>query len=272
MDNELFSVRDRVAIVTGGLGNLGQRFCVTLVNAGARVACCDIAETTKIHVPGFAEKRNDGSIHVFRVDLTKRHHLEETLTELHELWGWPSILINNAGLHSPPGAPAEENGPFETYPESSYNLIMDANLKGMFLSCQVFGGAMAKEKHGSIVNIASTYGLVSPNQDIYAYKRKDGTQWFKPAAYAVAKSAVFNLTRYLATYWAHQGVRVNTLTPGGIFENQDKEFLSEYEKRVPMGRMADPDEMNGAVLFLASQASSYVTGANIVVDGGWTAW
>jgi NAD(P)-dependent dehydrogenase (short-subunit alcohol dehydrogenase family) len=131
---------------------------------------------------------------------------------------------------------------------------------------------MAKRKFGSVINIASTYGIGSPVQDIYEYKRRNGETWFKPATYATTKAAVLNLTRYLATYWAKQGVRVNTLTPAGIFNHQDDEFLAEYTRRVPMGRMAHPNEMNGALVFLASNAASYVTGSNLVVDGGWTAW
>ena len=131
---------------------------------------------------------------------------------------------------------------------------------------------MAKNNYGSIINIASIYAIVSPNQDIYEYKRKNGQLWYKPASYAVTKSAILNLTRYLAIYWAKKNVRVNTLSPAGIFNNQDKEFLDEYNKHIPFGRMAKEDEMNGAIVFLASEASSYMTGSNLVIDGGWTAW
>ena len=186
--------------------------------------------------------------------------------------GIPSILINNAGIDSPPGADAEENVLFENYPEESLDKVIDVNLKGVFICSQVFGGEMAKNNYGSIINIASVYGIVSPNQDIYEYKRKNGQLWYKPASYAVTKSAILNLTRYLATYWAKKNVRVNTLSPAGIFNNQDKEFLDEYKKRMPLGRMAREDEMNGAIIFLASDASSYMTGSNLIIDGGWTAW
>lgn len=131
---------------------------------------------------------------------------------------------------------------------------------------------MVKNGGGSIINISSIYGIGSPNQDIYEYKRKAGVEWYKPAPYAITKSAILNLTRYLATYWARKNVRVNTLSPAGIFNNQDVKFLEEYCKRIPIGRMALPNEMSGAIVFLASEASSYMTGANLVVDGGWTAW
>jgi NAD(P)-dependent dehydrogenase (short-subunit alcohol dehydrogenase family) len=131
---------------------------------------------------------------------------------------------------------------------------------------------MAEAGRGSIVNVSSIYGLLSPQQDVYEFRRGGGETFFKPVAYSVSKSALFNLTRYLATYWAKQGVRVNTLTLGGIFNDQPKEFLDAYGARVPLGRMADPGEALGPVVFLASDASSYVTGANLVVDGGWSAW
>jgi NAD(P)-dependent dehydrogenase (short-subunit alcohol dehydrogenase family) len=149
---------------------------------------------------------------------------------------------------------------------------MEVNVKGVFLCCQVIGGRMAEAGRGSIINIASTYGLVSPDQRIYEYRRTAETTFFKPVAYAVSKSALFNMTRYLATYWAEKNVRVNTLTFAGVFNNQDERFLEGYCARVPLGRMAREDEYNGAVIFLLSAASSYMTGSNLVMDGGWTAW
>lgn len=181
-------------------------------------------------------------------------------------------MINNAALDSPPDAPPEENGPFETYPEKSFDAVMGVNVKGTLFCCQIIGGKMAARGGGAIVNIASIYGILSPNQDIYEFRRKNGDVFFKPVAYSVSKSAIINLTRYLATYWAQKGVRVNTLTLHGVFNNQPKEFLDAYCPKVPMGRMADAEEMIGPILFLSSDASSYMTGANLVVDGGWSAW
>jgi NAD(P)-dependent dehydrogenase (short-subunit alcohol dehydrogenase family) len=184
----------------------------------------------------------------------------------------PDVLVNAAALDSPPDAPAEEVGPFESYPEDSFDQVMDVNVKGTFLSCQVVGAQMAAERHGSIVNVSSVYGMLSPVQELYEFRRRGGEKFVKPVAYSVSKSALYNLTRYLATYWAKSGVRVNTLTLAGVSNDQPKEFVDVYTARMPLGRMADAREVIGPVVFLASDASSYMTGANLVVDGGWSAW
>ena len=148
---------------------------------------------------------------------------------------------------------------------------MDVNLKGVFLACQIFGAAMANSSGGSIINIASIYGVVSPDQSLYDYRRRRGEVFFKPVAYAASKSGILNLTRYLAVYWCKSNVRVNSLTIAGVFNNQEKNFLEAYCARIPIGRMADEQDYNGSVLYLASKASSYMTGSNLVIDGGWTA-
>ena len=261
MSDPLFDLDGRVAVVTGGMGQLGRVYTEGLTERGMRVAVLDTAAGD---VP-------EGS-RAFAVDVTDRAAIERALRELEAEWGVPHLLVNNAGLDSPPDAPAEEVGPFETYPESSFDEVMDVNVKGTFLCCQVVGGAMAREGRGSIVNVSSIYGLLSPVQDLYAFRRERGETFVKPVAYSVSKSAILNLTRYLATYWARDGVRVNTLTLAGVFNEQPAEFLEAYEARVPLGRMLDAREALGAVVFLASDASSYVTGSNVVVDGGWSAW
>src|SRR5439155_26551141 len=161
--------------------------------------------------------------------------LERVTREL----GVPHLLVNNAGLDSPPDAPAEEVGSFETYPEASFDAVMDVNVKGPFLCSQVVGGAMAREGRGSIVNVSSVYGLLSPVQGVYEFRREAGETYVKPAAYSVSKAAVLNLTRYLATYWAKAGVRVNTLTLAGVWNDQPAPFVEAYTERVPMGRMLD---------------------------------
>jgi NAD(P)-dependent dehydrogenase (short-subunit alcohol dehydrogenase family) len=260
--DDLFDLTGRVAVVTGGLGQLGQVYTGGLAARGMRVAVFDVD----------AEPRADGDVRHFRVDVTDRASIEAATADVVAEWGAPHLLVNNAALDSPPDAPPEEVGPFETYPEASFDEVMDVNVKGVVLCCQVVGTAMAEAGRGSIVNVSSVYGLLSPPQDLYEFRRQAGETFFKPVAYSVSKSAILNLTRYLATYWAKQGVRVNTLTLGGILDEQPQAFLDAYSARVPLGRMAEANEALGAVVFLASDASSYVTGANLVVDGGWSAW
>lgn len=261
MNDPLFDLEGRVAVVTGGMGQLGSVYTAGLVERGMRVAVFDVAAGD---VPEGAR--------AYRVDVTDRVEIEAALAEVESTWGVPHLLVNNAALDSPPDAPAEEVGPFETYPEESFDAVLAVNVKGAFLCCQAVGGAMARAGRGSIVNVSSIYGLLSPVQDLYDFRRAGGETFVKPVAYSVSKSAVLNLTRYLATYWAKAGVRVNTLTLAGVWNDQPQDFLDAYTARVPLGRMLDADEALGALVFLASDASSYVTGANVVVDGGWSAW
>jgi NAD(P)-dependent dehydrogenase (short-subunit alcohol dehydrogenase family) len=272
MTQDIFSVQNRVVVVTGGLGQLGRQFTLALLDRGAKVAIFDVRSDKKILEERYGERHADSNLMLLEVDITKRESIEAALKQVEGKWGTPQGLINNAGLDSPPNAPVGENGPFETYPEKSWDKVMEVNVKGVFLCCQVVGGAMAKAGKGSVINICSTYGLVSPDQHIYEYRRKGGEPFYKPVAYSASKSALTNLTRYLATYWAGQNVRVNTLTFGGVFNKQDKQFLENYCARTPLGRMAREDEYNGAVIFLISDASSYMTGSNMILDGGWTAW
>ncbi len=261
MTDPLFDLEGRVAIVTGGAGQLGQVYLEGLAERGMRVASFDVVDTT---VP-------EGGL-AFRVDVTDRSSIERGLADVVSEWGVPHLLVNNAALDSPPDAPAEEVGPFEEYPETSFDAVMDVNVKGTFLCCQAVGAAMAREGRGSIVNVSSVYGLLSPVQDLYAFRRERGETFVKPVAYSVSKSAVLNLTRYLATYGASAGVRVNTLTLAGVWNDQEQAFLDAWAQRSPLGRMLEAHEALGALVFLASEASSYVTGSNVVVDGGWSAW
>ncbi|MDZ4230187.1 MAG: SDR family NAD(P)-dependent oxidoreductase, partial [Dehalococcoidales bacterium] len=217
MTEELFSVRGKIIVVTGGLGQLGRQFSLALADRGARVAIFDSGINPQLVAERFGVRQADNNLLFLAADITRRSSIEAALEQVEKTWGVPHGLINNAGLDSPPDAPAEENGPFESYPEKSWDDVMEVNAKGVFLCCQVVGGRMAGAGRGSIINICSTYGLVSPDQSIYEYRRKTGAPFFKPVAYSASKSALLNLTRYLATYWASQNVRVNTLTFGGVF-------------------------------------------------------
>lgn len=269
---DIFDLSGRVVAITGGLGQLGKSFALHLADAGARVAILDLTDDAQAIARVYGERATDPRLMFVAADVTDRGSLERALAAIEARWDAPFGLVNNAGLDSPPDAPAEENGPFETYPEASFDRVMEVNTKGVLLCCQVFGGRMAELGRGSIVNIGSIYGVVSPDQHIYEFRRKDGQTFFKPVAYSVSKSALYNLTRYLACYWGEKGVRVNILTLAGVFNNQPQEFLAEYCRKVPLARMARPGEYDGTVRFLMSDAASYVTGAEIPLDGGFTAW
>jgi NAD(P)-dependent dehydrogenase (short-subunit alcohol dehydrogenase family) len=267
-----FRLDGQVLVVTGGLGHLGVQFSGALLGAGARVVVLDVAVTEETVAARYGRRAECADLMFVRCDITDRRAVAAALERVAGAWGVPHGLVNNAALDTPPDASAEENGPFETFPEASWDRVMAVNTKGAFLLCQVFGGAMAAAGRGSIVNVSSIYGLVSPDQSLYEYRRRAGEDFYKPVAYSASKSALLNLTRYLATYWAPRGVRVNTMVLGGVFNDQDPRFLEGYHRRVPLGRMARTDEYNGGVVFLLSDASSYMTGAALVMDGGWTAW
>lgn len=267
-----FSIADRIVVVTGGLGRLGRSFCRSFLAGGARVACLDLREPTGDERDALLDGVSSSRLVTCRTDITGGASLRAALEAIERKWGAPHALINNAGLDSPPDAPALENGPFETYPTDSFARVMEVNATGTFLACQTLGDAMARAGRGTIVNVASIYGLVSPDQRVYAYRAESGEPFTKPVAYSVSKSAIYGLTRYLATYWAPRGVRVNAVTLGGVYDGQDPEFLEGYCARVPLGRMAERGEYDAAMRFLISDASSYMTGANLVLDGGFTAW
>lgn len=269
---DLFDVSGRVVVITGGFGQLGAEYAAAFADRGARVAIFDLLEEPAASGADLAPGLRDGSIRAWRVDVTDRASIERALADVVQAWDVPHVLVNNAAIDAPPDAPPEEVGPFEDVPVESLEQVMRVNVTGTVLSCQVVGGAMAEAGRGSVVNVSSIYGLLSPVQELYEFRRATGEEFVKPVAYSLSKSAVLNLTRYLATYWAGRGVRVNTLTLAGVWNEQPDEFVRAYTARVPLGRMLEPREAVGAVVFLASDASSYVTGANVVVDGGWTAW
>lgn len=268
-----FSVKDRIAIVTGGLGQLGTQFSKSLAEAGAKVAIYSRRPFSDAQIaekfPGL-----EASIRVYEASVTDKTSLITATDQLIADWGVPHILVNNAGIDSKPDGGAEQNAPFEDYPQKFWDEIIDTNLTGVMLTSQVVGTKMAEAGRGSIINIGSIYGVVSPNQALYAYRlERDGIPFIKAISYAASKSGLVNMTRYLATYWAKQGVRTNLLSFGGVKTGSfDKEFIDAFLERVPMGRQAEADEYNGVIRFLASDASSYMTGSNTVVDGGFTAW
>ena len=271
-----FRLDGQVAIVTGGAGRLGSEYACALAAAGAAVAACDLAAAPSPLV----QRAIDGgaAISFFSADAGSRPAMDAVVADMARKYSAPTILINNAGLGSSPADAALETGPFEDYPESAWRAMLDSHLTTALVASQAFVASFKrarKERNdlaGSIVNVSSTYGVVSPDQSMYAFRRRAGAEYFKPVGYSVAKSGVLNFTRWLAEYSAPFGVRVNTLVPGGVQETgHAPEFIAEYSRRTPLGRMARDDDYNGAVVFLASNASAYMTGATLVVDGGWTA-
>ncbi len=268
---ERFRLDRHTAIVTGGAGLLGGEFCKTLAAAGASVAVWDLlaerAEAVAEEVRG-----RGGQALAVGVDVTQAQSLRAALARTGEHLSDADILVNCAAK-DPKFDPVHKesaSNSFEDFPLAVWEESLRVNLTGAFLATQAVVPSMLKRGGGTVVNICSTYGLVAPDQRIYQ-KAGRPTQ-FKPVYYSVTKAGILGFTRYLAAYYAGKNIRVNALTPGGVFQDHDAEFVEQYSARTMLGRMAERDEMNAALLFLVSEASSYMTGSNLVVDGGWTAW
>ena len=263
----LFGLDGRVAVVTGATGLLGKQHCIALREAGASVVVADLDPR---QCQSLASDLGSSAL-ALEMDVTKKSSLSAGLQCVLARFNAVDVLVNNAAVNDMFENPnlIGEHSRFENYPEVLWRKMFDVNVTGMFLCSQVFGTHMAMRGKGSIVNIASTYGIVAPDQALY--RLSDGSQQFyKSAAYPATKGAVIAFTRFLATYWGSKGVRANTLSPGGVENSQDEYFVSNYAKRTPLQRMARATDYRGALVFLASDASEYMTGANVVVDGGWT--
>ena len=271
---EKFELTGRVAVVTGGVGLLGTEFCRTLAEAGAAVAVVDLNASASQGTADTLTKSGYKAL-AAPTDITKPDAVNAMVEKVLAEFGRIDILVNSAALdpNFDPDAVKKGMAPgaFEDYPLDQWNSALNVNLTGMFLVTQACVKPMiAQGKKGSVINICSTYGLNGPDQRIYI---KDGQRVaFKPVYYTTTKAGVMGFTKYLAAYYADTEIRVNALTPGGVFNNHEEYFVKNYSAKTILGRMAKKDEMNGALLFLASDASSYMTGNNVVVDGGWTAW
>jgi NAD(P)-dependent dehydrogenase (short-subunit alcohol dehydrogenase family) len=256
-----------VAVVTGALGLIGAQIARALHDAGAQVLLADLDSEACARAAGALGPRAAGQA----VNITEKSSLERLRDGALARWNRLDVLVHSAAADDKFSEGTSELSRFENYPLEMWRQAIEVNLTGTFLACQVLGSEMARRGSGSIITLGSTYGLVAPDQRIY--RRPDGEQHFwKSAAYPAAKGGVVMLTRFLATYWADRGVRANVLCPGGVAHAQEPHFVEQYTARVPMGRMARPQELGTAAVFLASGASSYMTGATLVVDGGWTAW
>lgn len=291
----MFDLSGKVALVTGGAGLLGVEFSRTLAEAGAQTVLADIdGEAAKVAVTRLNQDQSDDrgqstgfqqKIISIQVDVTSPESVQRMVEVALKEFGHVDILVNSAAQDPKfdsqdvytrvgDGIGVEKSDPncipFEEFPLAIWNQSLDVNLTGVFLCCQAVVKPMLKQGKGVIINVSSIYGLVGPDQRIY--QKPDVAPKFKPGYYSVTKAGVLGLTRYLATYYAGKGIRVNALTPGGVYNDHEEHFLQAYSARVVLGRMAEKTEMNGALLFLASEASAYMTGSNLVVDGGWTAW
>lgn len=266
----LFDLGGRTAVITGGCGILGRRFADGLAEFGANVAVLDLDEEAVEAAASDLSTRHSVRAKGYACDVTRPESIRLAAQAIEADLGPVSILLNNAASKTRDVdaffAPVEEFS-LETWRE-----IMAVNLDGMFNVAQVFGTLMAGRSYGAIVQTASIYGLMAPDQRIYEGSEYLGRAINTPAVYTASKAGVIGLTKHLATYWAAKGVRVNTLTPGGVESGQNEAFKQRYGARIPLGRMARADEMVGAMLFLVSDAASYVTGQNIAVDGGLSAW
>ncbi len=268
---DAFDLSQRIAFVTGGAGLLGAEFCRALSEAGAGVVVADVDEHAAQAVAKSISVAGQSALAV-ALDVTQPESAKRAVEETMDRFGRLDILVNSAALDPKfdPTHAREQSGAFEDYPLELWNQALAVNLTGMFLCSQACVRPMLDQNAGVIINICSTYGLVGPDQRIY--QKAGQPPRFKPVYYSTTKAGVLGLTRYLASYYAGKGIRVNALSPGGVFNDHDDTFVQAYSARTILGRMARPDELNGAILFLASDASSYMTGANLVVDGGWTAW
>lgn len=259
-----FSLDGKLVVVTGAAGILGQVFCGELLASGAQVVAID-AQQASLDV--LQEQQRSDRLEVHCADIRERAQITEIRAGLMTRHGRIDGLLNNAATKSP-----NFFEPFETFPPEDWDHVMSVNLKGAMVCCQEFGAEMAQQGRGSVVNVLSIYGIAAPDQRIYEGSEYLGRAINTPAVYSASKAGLWGLTHYLSSYWGRRNVRVNALTPGGIQSGQNKTFTERYSQRVPMGRMGQADDLVGALIYLMSDASSYVTGQNIVVDGGLTAW
>lgn len=253
----------QVAVVTGVLGRLGTVWAGALLDAGACVAGLDLRD-------GPCQVPETRRFVLIKADITSRAGLRDALAACQNALGPPSILVNNAGIDAPPSADGG-SWRFGDIPDEISNGILEVNAHGTLRACQVFGSEMAKRGYGSIINIGSLYGVVAPDPRLYEHLPLD-PPFLKPPAYSMSKAGVAALTRYLAALWGPNGIRVNTLTPGGVAGGQDPVFTEKFGARVPLRRMACHGDLTGPLLFLASDLSNYVNGVELVVDGGYSCW
>lgn len=273
---EKFSLEGKVVIITGGAGLLGKKHAEAVLDAKGIPVLIDISEAA-LAAAGqqLCSMYPEGIVETFTADITNRNDMQDICVRLIERYSHIDALINNAANNPKVEGNAQnmKNIQFENFPIEMWADDVAVGLTGAFVCAQVFGTQMAKQGRGVILNISSDLGIIAPDQRIY---RKEGLddeeQTVKPVTYSVIKHGLLGLTKYLATYWAEKGVRANALCPAGVYNGQNEEFLGKLTNLIPMGRMAEQDEYKGTVLYLLSDASAYMTGATLIVDGGRTCW
>jgi NAD(P)-dependent dehydrogenase (short-subunit alcohol dehydrogenase family) len=266
--SEKFNLSEKTIILTGSAGRVGSRFAEILSEAGANLVLIDKDEEKNEKLYKKIKKQFKTNCLISNIDITNENEIDNLIKVILKKYSKIDVLINNA--HFVPRKHPNRDVPFEKYPYELWQSTISKNLNSFFVCCQKFGKIMAKQKNGSIINISSIYGIIGPDQRIYGKSRLNS-----PPFYSATKGAMVNLTKYLASYWGEKNVRVNTLTLGGIFDKKlhtNKGFVKEYSKRTMLGRMSNVKDYDGAILFLSSDFSSYMTGANLIIDGGWTAW
>ena len=265
--SELFNLKNKNVVLTGSAGRLGNKFAHVLSKAGANLILLDIntSENKKLEQELTSLYKTNPT--AYTIDINKPNKMKQLTKKLISKYSTIDILINNA--HSVPRKHAKLSESFEKFPNDIWEIMVTETLRGLFFCTREIGSVMSKQNRGVIINISSIYGLVGPDQRIYGKNKLNS-----PIAYSVTKGGVVNMTRYLASYWHGKNIRVNTLTLGGVHDKKlhNSTFVKNYSKRTILGRMASKNDFDGALLFLASDASSYMTGANLVIDGGWTAW
>ena len=271
---DLFSLKDRNALITGGCGLLGRQHAEAIAKAGGTPVLADIPAAQPLATAQQLSELWQSRVIGCEVDITSEADIAKTCDDLDAKNCKIDILINNASNNPKvENATSTQFSRLENFPLETWHNDISVGLTGAFLCSKVFGPEMAKMGKGVIINVSSDLALISPDQRLYRVNDvEEGQQPVKPVTYSVIKSGLIGLTRYLATYWAHQGVRVNAISPGGVYTSQPDEFVHRLSNLIPLGRMARIDEYQGAILFLCSDASSYMNGANLVIDGGRTTW
>lgn len=265
--SELFNLKNKTVVLTGSAGRLGSRFAHVLSQAGADVILVDIVKSENKKLERELTNLYKTNPTAYTIDISKQNEMEQLTKKIISKYSKIDVLINNA--HSVPRNNPKLSESFEKFPQDIWEIMVSETLRGLFFCTKEVGKIMLKQNQGVIVNISSIYGLVGPDQRIYGKNKLNS-----PVAYSVTKGGLVNMTRYLASYWQGKNIRINTLTLGGVYDKKlhNSKFVKNYSKRTILGRMACKEDFDGALLFLASDASSYMTGSNLIVDGGWTAW